>query len=145
MSIDIAAPPEIVFEHLVTVDGMLAWMGEHAVLDPVPGGEFVVDIKGSPMRGRYLEVERPRRVVVSWGIAGTDAFPPGSSLVTFTLIPTDDGTRLELAHTGLPETRLPGHSRGWHHFLERLEKASRGVDPGPDPWQPTAASTAARP
>src|SRR5262249_51597237 len=34
-SIDIDAPPDVVFSHLVTVEGMLAWMGQHARLEPV--------------------------------------------------------------------------------------------------------------
>lgn len=37
-SIDIVAPPEVVFAHLVTVEGMLAWIGQHAELQPVPRG-----------------------------------------------------------------------------------------------------------
>ncbi len=35
-SIDIAAPPDIVYAHLVTVDGWLAWMGQHAEIRAEP-------------------------------------------------------------------------------------------------------------
>ena len=42
-TVDIDAPPEIVFAHLVTPEGMLAWMGQQAELDPTPGGVFAVD------------------------------------------------------------------------------------------------------
>lgn len=133
-SIDIDAPPEVVFRHLVTPEGMVAWMGQHADLDPRPDGTFAVDISGSPVRGRYLEVDPPHRVVVSWGVAGSDLHPPGSSRVEFTLVPVADGTRLDLRHSGLPEERVPGHARGWAHFLPRLRLASAGDDPGPDPW-----------
>lgn len=66
-SIEINAEPAVVFEYLVTPEAMTAWMGQHAVLEPRPGGVFAVDIAGSPVRGTYLEVEAPRRVVVSWG------------------------------------------------------------------------------
>jgi uncharacterized protein YndB with AHSA1/START domain len=133
-SVDIAAPPDVVFEHLVTPGGMVAWMGQHAELDPRPDGTFAVDINGSPVRGRYLEVEPPRRVVVSWGVAGSEVHPPGSSRVEFTLVPVGDGTRLDLLHTGLPEERALGYARGWDHFLARLAMAAPGGDPGPDPW-----------
>ena len=36
-----------------------------ASLDSVAGGELSVDINGSPIRGVYLEVDPPHRVVVS--------------------------------------------------------------------------------
>jgi ABC-type maltose transport system permease subunit len=44
-SIDIDAPAEVVYEHLVTVEGLLAWMGQHAELHAVPGGEFAVGLQ----------------------------------------------------------------------------------------------------
>ena len=63
-----------------------------------------------------------------------DLHPPGSSRVEFTLVALGDGTRLGLRHSGLPEERVPGHARGWAHFLPRLQLAAGGGDPGPDPW-----------
>jgi uncharacterized protein YndB with AHSA1/START domain len=135
-SIDIRATPEEVFDYLVTPAGMTSWMGEHAVLDPRPGGTFEVDIAGSPIRGRYLKVIRPRTVVVSWGLLGSDDFPAGSSQVSFVLVPTDDGTRVELLHAELPEPRAEGHADGWPHFLARLRTVGQGGDPGRDEWVP---------
>jgi uncharacterized protein YndB with AHSA1/START domain len=123
-SIDIEAPPEIVFEHLVTSEGMVAWMGQHASLDATPGGSFIVDIDGAPIRGSYLEVDWPKRVVVSWGVAGSSDLPPGSSRVEFTLTATETGTRVDLVHRDLPEARAPGYARGWTHFLGQLRDAS---------------------
>ena len=127
-SIDIQATPEVVFAHLVTAEGMLAWMGQHADLRPIPGGGFAVDINGSAIRGRYLEVDPPHRVVVSWGVAGSDDHPPGSSRVEFTLTTLGEGTRLDVVHTGLPEARVSQHAEGWAHFLARLQQAAGGTD-----------------
>jgi uncharacterized protein YndB with AHSA1/START domain len=135
-SIEIEAAPEVVFEHLVVAEKMVAWMGQHATLRPVPGGEFAVDINGYQVRGVYLEVDRPRRVVLTWGMAGTEDLPPGSSQVEFTLTAIATGTRLDLVHSGLPETRAHGHASGWANYLARLQSAARGVDPGPDDWLP---------
>ena len=45
-SIEIEAPPQAVFEYLTTNEGMTAWMGQYADLDPTPGGRFAVDIAG---------------------------------------------------------------------------------------------------
>ncbi|MBO3085297.1 SRPBCC family protein [Cellulomonas fengjieae] len=133
-SIQIDAPPTVVFAHLVVPARMVAWMGHRAILDAVPGGEFCVDIGGSQVRGQYLEVEPDRRVVVSWGMAGSEDLPPSASRVEFVLTPVAGGTRVDLSHTGLPEARAAGHADGWAHFLTRLSMRAAGDDPGPDTW-----------
>lgn len=135
-SIDVAATPETVFDYLTTDAGMTAWMGQYAELDPTPGGDFAVDIAGHAIRGEYLHVEHPRRVVVSWGIAGSDVLPPGASTVEIRLTPISSGTRVDLTHSDLPETEIRGHAHGWAHFLPRLAIAGTGADAGPDDWRP---------
>jgi len=117
---------------------MTAWMGQRAVLEPQPDGVFEVDIAGSPIRGRYREVERPCRVVVSWGVAGSDDLPPGASTVAFTLTSTARGTRVDVVHSGLPGPLLAGHADGWAHFLPRLVIVAQGRDAGRDDWVPLA-------
>lgn len=139
-SIEIAAPPEKVFDHLTTEAGMTSWMGQHADLDPHPTGLFAVDIAGYPIRGQYLHVERPTRVVVSWGVVGSDDLPVGGSTVEFRLTATEGGTRVDLVHSGLPETELTGHADGWEHFLPRLATVAPGGDAGPDHWRPISDS-----
>jgi uncharacterized protein YndB with AHSA1/START domain len=123
-SIDIEAPPDIVFAHLVTPEGMVAWMGQHAELDATPGGVFAINIEGTPVRGEYLEVDPPHLVVISWGVPGNDVLPAGSSRVEFRLTPIATGTRLDLAHTGLPEAEQAKHAIGWGHYLARLAEAA---------------------
>jgi uncharacterized protein YndB with AHSA1/START domain len=135
-SVDIEAPPEVVFAHLITAERMVTWMGQHAELRPVPGGEFAVDMNGYLIRGEYLEVDPPHRVVVSWGMAGAADLPPGLSRVEFVLTPTSTGTTLNLHHSGLPETRATTHGGGWSNYLPRLRMAASGIDPGPDHWRP---------
>jgi len=135
-SIDIEAPPEVVFAHLVDSERMLRWMGERADLDPVPGGRFAVDINGAPFRGEYVEIDPPRRVVISWGIEGSLDLPPGASRVELTLTPTQRGTTLNLVHCGLPETRSRRHAAGWRNYLGRFQVVAAGGDPGPNTWAP---------
>ena len=104
--IEIEAPPQAVFEYLTTNEGMTAWMGQYADLDPTPGGRFAVDIAGYPVRGEYLVIEPFQRVVVSWGFAGNDELPAGTSRVEFLLTPITGGTRVDLHH------RRPAGPRG---------------------------------
>ena len=135
-AIDIAAAPHIVFDYLVTDSGITAWMGDWARVDATPGGQFAVNIAGFGARGTFLEVDPPRRVMVSWGFEGNDTLPPGASTVSFELSPTPDGTRLEVIHTDLPADDVPGHVDGWSHFLPRLAAVAAGATLLTDPWKP---------
>lgn len=135
-SIEISADPDTVFDHLVTEAGLTAWMGTHAALDATTGGDFTVDVAGSAIRGRYVVVDRPHRVVVTWGMAGSEELPPGASTVTFALTPIVGGTRLDLTHADLPDPQVPGHADGWGNFVPRLRAVAEGTDPGIDRWRP---------
>jgi uncharacterized protein YndB with AHSA1/START domain len=132
--VDLPGTPAEVFRHLTDPAAMVRWMGQHATLKPVPGGAFEIDINGVPVRGQYLEVEPPRRVLVSWGVAGSTDMPPGATEVEFTLTATSGGTRLRLVHRGLSSEQEGIHATGWQHFLARLSQVAAGDDPGPDPW-----------
>src|SRR5215212_9339459 len=95
-SIHIEASPDVVFEYFTEPDAMVRWMGEFARLDARPGGEFTVDVRGAPVRGRYVELDPPHRLLIAWGYAGSDALPPGASTVEVRLTATAGGTSVEL-------------------------------------------------
>lgn len=122
------------FEYFTRPEAIVRWMGDYAVLDPRSGGEFTLDINGVPVRGRYVEVDPPQRLVISWGHAGSQRLPPGASTVEVTLTPDAEGTTVRIEHHGLPEVEARQHAIGWAHFLERLGTAASGRDPDPDPW-----------
>jgi uncharacterized protein YndB with AHSA1/START domain len=123
-AIHVDAEPERVFEHFTRAEAMVRWMGEYALLDPRAGGEFAVDVQGVPVRGRYVEVDPPHRLVISWGHAGSDILPPGASTVEVRLTPAAGGTDVELVHRDLPEPHATRHAQGWPHFLARLAEVS---------------------
>ena len=76
------------------------------------------------MRGEFVEVAPPDRVVFTWGFTNADVgVPPGSSTVEVTLTRDGSGTLLRLVHRGLPESELASHSGGWTGMLERLTQA----------------------
>jgi uncharacterized protein YndB with AHSA1/START domain len=139
-SVRIDATPAEVFPYLTDPALLTRWMGDHAELEPLTGGGYTVDIDGVPVRGRFLEVSPPDRLVFSWGVAGNDAFPAGSTTVEITLTPDGASTMLELVHRDLPPDELAKHDAGWGHFLERLAIAATGSDPGPDPWAQAGGS-----
>jgi uncharacterized protein YndB with AHSA1/START domain len=133
-SVRIDASAAEVFAYLIDPDLMIRWMGDWADLQPKAGGVLAIDINGIPIRGEYLVVEPPHRVVFSWGAAGSDALAPGSTTVEIVLRPDGAGTVLELVHRDLPPEELAQHGIGWGHFLDRLVVAASGGEPGPDPW-----------
>jgi uncharacterized protein YndB with AHSA1/START domain len=135
-TVHVNAPPERVYEYFVRPDAIVAWMGDYALLEPSPGGRFDVDVKGAPVRGRFLDLDPPHRLLISWGYAGSDELPPGASTVEIRLTAEDGGTRVELEHRDLPASQRPGHVSGWTHYLGRLTAAAAGADPGPDPGMP---------
>jgi uncharacterized protein YndB with AHSA1/START domain len=139
-SVHIDAPPERVYEYFTRPEAIVSWMGDHAVLEARPGGRFHLDILGAPVRGTYLRLDPPHRLLISWGYAGSDRLPPGASTVEVRLTADRGGTRVELEHRDLPLPERPGHVSGWTHYLARLEAEAAGRDPGPDPGMPEAAA-----
>jgi uncharacterized protein YndB with AHSA1/START domain len=131
----IAASPETVFDFFIDPDRMIQWMGRSAELDPRPGGGFRCEINDEAIAsGSYVELDRPNRVVFTWGWNSEDSVtPPGSSTVEVLLAADGDGTHLRLIHRDLPSAESAGkHGHGWRHYLDRLGTSATGGDPGPD-------------
>lgn len=119
-SVEIAATPDVVFPYFIDPELLVSWIGDYAVLDAAPGGEFTLDIAGIPVRGQFVEIVQNERVIVSWGHAGSDVLPPGSTEVEFRLTPALGGTLVEIEHRNLPDDQVENHSAGWPMFLGRL-------------------------
>ena len=122
----IDAPPSVVFEYFTDPEALATWMGDRAVLDPRPGGQFVVFFEQRAVEGRYVEIDPPRRLVITWGRAGSQDFGPGASTLEVSLRPEGAGTRVEIVHSGLPDAERPRHALGWRHYLGRLGRVAEG-------------------
>jgi uncharacterized protein YndB with AHSA1/START domain len=118
----IGAPPADVFPYFVDPALMIQWIGEWADLHPEPGGLFALDFSKTPVRGEYLEIDPPRRVVFTWGVAGRESLPPGSTTVEVTLTADGPDTVVQLLHHGLPTEAFDSHLEGWTIRLERLAR-----------------------
>ena len=128
-SIHVAAEPSVVFEYFTRPEALVRWMGDRAVLDPRPGGEFTLFFGDKCVEGRYIELDPPRRLVIAWGRRGSPSFPPSVSTLEVLLIPENDGTRVEIAHWGLPRDEVARHALGWTHYLGRLQLLGSGGEP----------------
>lgn len=132
----IAARPAIVFDALVTADGIASWWGPtdqpalSARVDPRVNGGFRVRFRTADGRehectGQFLEIVKPTRVVLSW--RWTDGGEPDEvaadnvSRVEFRLRAIDTGTELTLVHSALvTEVSAEHHHGGWGGALEKL-------------------------
>ena len=134
-TVTIRATPEALFAFFTDPAKMKQWIGTEVELDARPGGVFrVVPNRADVIRGRYLEVTPPSRVVFTWGFEGDgQALPPGASVVEITLRPVDEGTEVRLVHRALPDGIREAHAVGWSHYVARIAVAAEGGDAGPDP------------
>jgi uncharacterized protein YndB with AHSA1/START domain len=141
-TLSIDASPDTVWEFLVDPEKLMRWKGIDAELDPQPGGIYRCEvIPGHTARGEFVELDKPNRVVFTWGWDGSADVPPGSSTVEVELTPEGDGTTLRFLHKDLPSAEsVTSHTHGWDHYLPRLELAAAGKDPGADEWVTNAPS-----
>ena len=106
--ITIAATPETVWELLTDPEEATRWMGQAASFDLRPGGTYRVDvIPGDTVRGEFVEIDRPRRLVYTWGWerGSRGSVPPGSTTVEFELVPDGAGTCCGSDTATCPTTR----------------------------------------
>jgi uncharacterized protein YndB with AHSA1/START domain len=129
--IDIAAPPDRVFQALIDPRQVLQWWGQEGVYRCT---EFASDVRrGGQWRsagvgpdggrfeasGEYIEVDPPRLLIYSWVASWTGAL---KTTVRWELNPANNGTLLRLSHSGLSaHPELAQSYRGWPRMLEWLK------------------------
>ena len=135
----IDARPSIVFDALITPEGIASWWGPDggpvlvAETDPRVGGRFrvrfrMLDGSEHETSGEYLEVVKPERLSMSWRWTG-GAEEPGESLVEITLRAVAKGTELTLIHSRLhDEESRRSHEEGWTGAIDKLERHFLAVE-----------------
>jgi uncharacterized protein YndB with AHSA1/START domain len=120
----ISASPEKVFDVWInpkSPDG--PWFGaERAILNPAVGGLFYPAVKHEgrtwPHYGRFLRIDRPRRVEYMWM---SEATKGAESIVTVTLDSKEDETEVTLRHSDVPDDDMGRrHKEGWTWVLSAL-------------------------
>ena len=100
-----------------------------AVIDARVGGRFeFIDRRpgAGDVRhvGEYLEIDRPRRLVFTFGVP---QFDPRVTTVTIEIVPQLEGCQLTLTQDGVPQEYLDGNRRAWNSMLASLPGAYDGV------------------
>jgi uncharacterized protein YndB with AHSA1/START domain/predicted enzyme related to lactoylglutathione lyase len=131
----IPAPPARVFAAFTNPDDFAKWMGpeqnhcREAKLDARAGGAWQATMRntheagGADMvvRGKFLEVRPPERLVFTWGWADGDAQDTVDSQVTVDFHELDGGTDLHLTHERLANAgSRDRHTHGWTGSIDKL-------------------------
>jgi uncharacterized protein YndB with AHSA1/START domain len=133
ISTEIAADPEIVFSFFADPEKLAQWLGAGARLGAKPGDELCVPSPGrQTARGRLIEITPPHRAVFSWGYEDSSlGLDVGSSLVTITLTPIPQGTRVTVLHSGLPNEEIAAeHRNGWLAHISSLANMAAQTQAG---------------
>ncbi len=73
--------------------------------------------------GVYRTIERPKRLVYTWGWEEEEESGIGETLVTVEFNDLDGSTEVVLKHEGFPSTEAKtDHEKGWASCLDRLEQ-----------------------
>ena len=128
-SVDIAAPPSVVWSWMATAEGLRGWLSPNLEIDLRVGGayRFLGPNDETWISGTVLEIVPEGGLVLSWMEEGGDWVYPAR--LVFTLAPTSAGTRVTLCHDGFagigkptwPDT-VRAYERGAdrHRILQRL-------------------------
>ena len=121
---EIAHPPEKVWRALTTPHLIEEWLMKND-FEPVVGHRFDLRAEWGAVACQVLEVEPGRTLSYSWGDHDL------KSVVTWTLVPIETGTRLRMEQTGFRGDQpryYHGAKAGWPRFLSALEQVVARID-----------------
>jgi uncharacterized protein YndB with AHSA1/START domain len=125
------ATPVALFDAWLIREQWAAWIGpegidcEVAVLEPTVGGRYEITMRLAngqvmPVSGVFKTIDRPNRLVFSWGWNGD---PARQSLITLEFNARGARTELVLRQEGLGTiANRDDHGKGWHSALNKLQR-----------------------
>jgi len=97
---------------------------------PRVGERFHLDLDGTAIAGRYIEVDPPHRMLLRCDRQGTDTATATPAFIEITLTPTGDGTNVKVQFSGLSDEDATFYPQLWAHHLDRIAAAFAGAEPG---------------
>jgi uncharacterized protein YndB with AHSA1/START domain len=121
---NIKASPEAVWRALTDPKEIQEWSGANAYFIPQAGALYT--LWDGTIGGKIVEVVPMRKLVQTWK---PQEWTREDSVVTFTLTPTRDGTRVDLLHVNVEESDFDGSTKGWDIYylgvIKRCWKSER--------------------
>jgi uncharacterized protein YndB with AHSA1/START domain len=115
---EFAHPPEKLWRALTQPHLIEAWLMKNDFL-PVAGHRFKLSADWGSVDCQVEELEPLKTLSYTWSAMGLE------SVVTWTLNPTDKGTRLRMEQAGFrpdQEQAYRGAQYGWQNFFNQLEQ-----------------------
>jgi uncharacterized protein YndB with AHSA1/START domain len=137
--IEIAAPPQRVFQALIDQKQLGVWWTDGSCplkvfeMDARPGGKWrfkteagdivVNGVREFEAHGEILEYMPPRMLVYTW-IANWHDDPGQTTVVSWELVPSKGGTRVKVTHSGLAQLPIArkDYTGGWPGVVEKLKQ-----------------------
>jgi uncharacterized protein YndB with AHSA1/START domain len=137
--VQIAAPPQRVFQALTDPHELMRWWNSDACqteffeMDARRGGQWRFGTKQSALKvngvsqffcqGEVLEFDPPRLLAYTW-IANWHDDKSRRTIVRWELTPTEGGTRVKVTHSGLAQEAgaRKDYSGGWPGVVESLKQ-----------------------
>ena len=124
---NIKASPEDVWRALTDPKEIKEWSGGNAYFIPQPGALYT--LWDGSIGGKVVEALPQKKLVQTWK---PQEWTRTDSVVTFTLTPTKDGTRVDLLHVNVEDADYDGTTEGWNiNYLgvikKMLEKRTRST------------------
>jgi len=114
-------PAEKVWEYLTKAELIEAWLGKTDFL-PILHQRFqIASPTGNNSECEVLEIKPERLLSFSWQKDSAHDHQPFRSIVTWILVPQEEGTELQLVHTGfVSDEDMISHTAGWNACLKLL-------------------------
>jgi len=118
----IAATPDEVWRALTAPELIEVWSGADAEFEPTVGVAY--SLWDGSIGGEIIEVVPHQKLVQSWQ---PEDWTIEDSVVTFTLSPVKDGTRVDLFHENVEEFDFEGTTEGWDvYYLGAIKRMFEG-------------------
>ncbi len=85
---------------------------------PLPGDAFRLDLDGTVITGRYIEVDPPHRMLLRWDRQATNTATP--TFIEITLTSTSDGTNVKVEFSDLSAEDAAFYPQLWARHLDRI-------------------------
>lgn len=135
-TIDVDAPPDVVFKALTDEKELVQWMPQEAKMDARIGGQLEFRYRRPDranelvLQGEILEMVQDKKLSYTYHFpkvkAGQEAGPSANTVVTWTLERLPDGkTRVKVVHSGFFTGLAKYAEEGWANNLAQLAEYCR--------------------